>query len=114
MNLLILPGAGDPFHESTKKATELLFNYAYKNKFNKVECISYPGHTSFTGDLDKELKIQTAKKTIIQALQNFEIYNDKHIVFVRSYGCNPYLDILANENIDLNFLNISVILGSSS
>jgi hypothetical protein len=114
MNLLVLPGAGDPYHDSSIQATNLLINYAKANKYNKIECISYPGHESYVDNANLELEINSTKQQIINALQKFEGYQEDFVVFVRSYGCNPYLDVLANHSLKLSFLKKSIVWGSSA
>lgn len=114
MNLLILPGAGDPFHPSSIKATNLLIGYAEKHYFEKVRCLSYPGHKSFSDDNRLVLEIESTKKVMLEALREFQDYGVEFIVFVRSYGCNPYLDILANHNLILSNLKTSIVWGSSA
>ncbi len=115
MNFLIFPGASDPFHSISKDSTNLLLEYAAAMEgINKMECITYPGHSSFNGSTDKELEIISTKQKMIETLLKFESFNEDYIVFVRSYGCNPFLDILANANIELEHLKKSIIWGASA
>jgi hypothetical protein len=114
MNLLILPGAGDPYHETSIISINLIKEYALKRKFNKIECLSYPGHKSFLNNTELQLEINSTKEVMTKALNKFNDFQEEFIVFVRSYGCNPYLDILANSSIELDFLTKSIVWGSSS
>jgi len=112
MNLLILPGGGDPNHSSSMKSISLLKTEAAKRLFNNVIISTYLGH--FSHPQKGKLEIRTTKSEMLFQLKKMDELNDKFIVFVRSYGCNPLLELLVKNQRDFRNLKKVIIWGASN
>lgn len=112
MNLLFLPGAADPNHKEAKVSTNLIVKEAKRKKINHIVVCTYPGHK--THYLKGELDVESTKKEIRNQLTTFEDLKQPYRIFVRSYGCNVLLDILANDDIEYKFINKIIVWGASS
>ena len=112
MKLIIFPGSTDPYKKRNKKSYQILIDEAKNRGFSDVKLITYPGHHS--NEIKKSLNSSVAKQVMKQTIVNAEAEKEEYIVFVRSFGCNPFLQFLFEKQDDLKFLKKCIVWGPYS
>ncbi len=111
MELLILPGLGDPEANKYKAVYNLIITEAKNHNFNHIEIIKWPGQNS---SKQKDIKV-----TLPRCVEEFYVFlkaleNKKQLysIIARSFGCIVFLSTL--KVIKLKYLKKAVLWGPTS